>query len=679
MLAAMPRPLPCLLRLLPVLWLACIVPAQARSANAHIDKVTTAVVTLEDVQLRLEWPVGATQGRLQLRAARVWAPDLGYRFRDLDWQCPLLRDGNDGWRCDGELRAVGGKPMRLTVDLATARTDATLTQGRSRVALHRQAATPDDTVLDLTRVPLAWVQALTAQAWVDGRFQGGTLDGRLIVNAPARPPLRVSGNLALADTALETPDASIATAKLGGRLHIDWRKFPQSTLVGVDGELRGGEVLFGGTYLALPATPIVLQVAGIQRGAEGWLFPALNWRDGDTLMVAGSGALSPQLEIQQLQLDVHSADLSALPARYLSGQLGVAGLAGLQMTGGADLRIEMRAGQLAQADADLHAVVLNLPGKGLAFDGLDGDVRLSDAAPVESNLRWHSGKVAGIDFGAASLPLRSERGELRAREPVVIPILGGSLRLDPLTIRPPAGDAGLRVGFGLDMAGLDIGKLSTSLGGPAFRGTLGGTIPAARYANDRIDFDGGLTMRVFDGSVAVSSLSMERPFGVAPTLSADFALHDLDLLALTGVFDFGHISGRLEGRIDALRLVDWTPTAFDAELHTVARRGVLQRISQRAVQNISSVGDASFISSLQGRLIGLFDDFGYARIGISCHLSNEVCEMGGLRPVGTGFLIVDGSGIPRLSVVGYNRKVDWATLVERVAAIGSGNVKPVVK
>ena len=128
-----------------------------------------------------------------------------------------------------------------------------------------------------------------------------------------------------------------------------------------------------------------------------------------------------------------------------------------------------------------------------------------------------------------------------------------------------------------------------------------------------------------------------------------------------------------------LRLVDWTPVAFDAEMHSVRRPGVKQRISQRAVQNISSVGDASFVSSLQGRLIGLFDDFGYANLGISCRLANEVCEMGGLHSAGNSFTIVEGSGLPRLNVVGFNRRVDWPTLVERLEAVGKGDVKPVVE
>ena len=207
------------------------------------------------------------------------------------------------------------------------------------------------------------------------------------------------------------------------------------------------------------------------------------------------------------------------------------------------------------------------------------------------------------------------------------------------------------------------------------------------------------TMQLFGGTVEASSLAMERPFGVAPSLSADLRLDNIDLLSLTRVFDFGSITGRLAGQIDRLRLVDWTATAFDAELHTMSVRGVPRRISQRAVQNISSVGDTSFTSTLQSRLIGLFNDFGYSRIGISCKLENEVCEMGGLHDdalqaagqrlfgraahkpgsEGAGFTIVEGAGIPHLTVVGFNRQVDWPTLLERLSAASKGEVKPVVQ
>lgn len=680
MLAAMPR---AILHLLPPLLLAsllaCAPQADARGMHARIARVTTAVATLEGVDVRLDWPRDAAQGELRLSAARVDAPDLGYRFRSLQWRCPLQRDGRGGWRCDGVLRAATGRPMRLSLAIATASTDATLAQGKAQLALHRSAAVPDDTVLDLTRVPLAWAQALSAQAWADGQLKAGTLDGRLLVRAPDKPPLRVDGALTLTDGALETPDGSIASEHLGGRFRVDYRKFPDSVLLSVDSELRGGALLYGNTFVTLPQAPVQFRVDATQQGSAGWELPAIEWRDGEALAASGSAAFDRDANLDGLDIALQSRDLAPLAARYLSGWLGVAGLSGLEARGALDARVRLVDGRLSTIDAQLHDIALDAPVRGFAFDGLEGDLRFSDAAAVDSRLRWRSGSLSGLPFGAAVLPMRSENGELRTSAPVRVPMLGGSVRFDDLVLRPPAAGDGLRLRFGMELDALELGKLSRAFGGPAFRGTIGGRIPVARYADGRLDFDGGLSMHVFDGTVEVSSLSMERPFGVAPTLSADVALHDLDLLAITEVFDFGSISGRLEGRIDGLRLVDWTPAAFDAELHTVPRKGLRQRISQRAVNNISSVGDASFTGSLQARLIGLFDDFGYRRIGISCRLSNEVCTMGGLHSAGSGFTIVEGAGVPRLDVVGFNRRVDWPTLVERLAAAGKGDVKPVFK
>lgn len=171
---------------------------------------------------------------------------------------------------------------------------------------------------------------------------------------------------------------------------------------------------------------------------------------------------------------------------------------------------------------------------------------------------------------------------------------------------------------------------------------------------------------------------MERPFGTAPTLSADIAIDDLNLESLTGVFGFGEITGALDGHIKDLRLVDWHPETFDADLRSDPSWKGRQRISQRAVQDLSSVGGGEGLgSSLQAQALKLFDDFGYRRIGIRCQLAQEVCEMDGLRSAGAGFIIVEGAGIPRLSVVGFNHRVDWPTLVERLIAVTQGESKPV--
>lgn len=709
MLASMPKAI--LVLLLALAWPAATSARAAdapRVAQLRIAKATTAVATMRDVRVRLAWRAGETHGDLQVDVGVLDAPDLGYRYRDLRWQCPLSRAVNGGWRCEGAVRSGRAKPLRLAIALDGADVDAALRDGRAALTVTRRAATPDLTTVDLARVPLAWAQALLAQAWPDGQLKAGTLDGRLRVHAPERAPLRVEGRLALAGAALDTPDATIAAQDVGARLDIDYRSSNSGTpralsTVALDGELRGGELLFGSAYVALPDSPVGLHVDARREGEAGWTLPAFEWRDGDVLQATGSAAFTGDASLQSLDVSLHAADLAPWRERYLSGWLGLAGLGDLDLRGALDAELAIADGALQRADARLHDVAL-ADGQGrFRFAGLDGDVRFSGGAPVDSALRWRDGQLYGLDFAAATLPLRSEAGELRLREPVTVPAFGGNLRFEGLVLRPPAGGEGMRVGFGLDIDRLDLGAIAKALGLPAFEGQLSGTIPDARYAGETLEFGGGLDVQLFGGTVHVSQLSLERPFGVAPSLGADLAIDDLDLHALTGVFDFGSIDGKLDGRIDGLRLVDWTATAFDAELHTDAaaakRAGVGQRISQRAVQDISSVGDASFVASLQGRLIALFDDFGYRRIGISCRLANEVCAMDGLHAAGPpaaapppgalaaldtarsapGFTIVEGAGLPRLTVVGYNRLVDWPTLLERLTAAGKGDVAPVVQ
>lgn len=667
--------------LLAALWLAAASQAaQARTMTARIDRIDTAVATLRQVRVSLHWPAQAGHGELRIEAARVEAPALGYRFRDLAWRCPLSRGVEDHWRCDGELRSGPAAPVRLAVDLRPATTDAVLAQGEARMHLRRNAATPDDTMLDLSRVPLAWAQALARQGWEAGRLSAGTLDGDLAIRAPGGGPLRIDGDLRLTAAAFETADAGTAGEGLGARIRFDYRRLGDTDLVALDAELRGGELLFGNAYLALPDAPLPLRVDAIREGeAAGWRLPQFEWHDGATLQARGSAAFTPDAGLHELDVALRSDDASRLPARYLSGWLAPAGLAGLQLDGALSAQVRVSGDRLQALDARLRALDLRDGAGRFRFHGLDGDLRFAGEADVDSELRWRAGALREIGFGPARLPFRSVQGELRLREAVEVAMLGGRLRFNGLALRPPGGDDGLRLRFGLAVEALEVARLAESLDWPAFGGTLSGEIPRVRYADERLDFDGGLSVRVFGGSIDVSALSMERPFGVAPTLSADLAVRDLDLLAITRVFDFGSISGRLSGRIDGLRLVDWRLSSFDAALYTGRRPGVRQRISQRAVQNISSVGDASLVGSLQGQLIGLFDDFGYARIGITCRLANEVCRMGGLRSAGNAFTIVEGAGLPRLQVVGHNRDVDWPTLVERLAAVAGGDVAPVVE
>ena len=97
------------------------------------------------------------------------------------------------------------------------------------------------------------------------------------------------------------------------------------------------------------------------------------------------------------------------------------------------------------------------------------------------------------------------------------------------------------------------------------------------------------------------------------------------------------------------------------------------------MQNISALGGAGAAAAIQRSFLRFFEQFGYQRIGLTCKLANGVCEMGGIERAPQGYVIVKGGGIPAVSVIGYNRSVNWRELVERLQRITQQNVKPVVK
>jgi hypothetical protein len=53
--------------------------------------------------------------------------------------------------------------------------------------------------------------------------------------------------------------------------------------------------------------------------------------------------------------------------------------------------------------------------------------------------------------------------------------------------------------------------------------------------------------------------------------------------------------------------------------------------------------------------------------------------MGGVENTAQGYVLVKGAGVPALSVLGYNREVNWEVLLERMKRIAQDNVRAVVE
>ena len=654
-------------------------PASAEVLVARIAAIKTGAGSMTDVRVSLDWPRGAAQGRLTLQATSLDFPAITYQARQVSWQCPLLQAGGDGWKCDGVVQVQGSKPQRLAIEFSPSGTVARLTAGGSRIEYHSPPEKTDRHRVLLQRVPVAWLAAFLRGMWAEGKWTSGQMAGTVDVISPDKGPFRVRTDLQLSDVGLETPDGLLAAAGMRGRLQLDYSELAGTRNVDARFSANAGELLFDSLYTKFPATPVAIHVRARQAPKGVWNLPVLEWKDPGVLTATGNVTLDAQASVSDLSMALSFGDLSKARDRYLSGFLAPAGFSDLLLTGAASADLRMRGGHLTDLAATMRQVNAVDTKARFTLAGIDGDLRWTQGVPaVNSRVAWRDGALFGIGLGAADFRFSSAKGELVLGPAVAIEALKGRLVLDHLRWQAPQGEAGARFQFGLGMQALDLASLSQRIGWPAFTGSLSGKIPSARFQDDVLTLDGGLQMNLFSGNIELSKLSMERPFGVAPTLSADVSIQDIDLEPMTRVFGFGSITGRMDGHINDLRLVDWSPVAFEARLETDKDWKGKRRISQRAVNDISSVGGTGLAGSLQTRFLKVFDDFGYARIGLGCTLKDNVCKMEGIGSAGDGYIIVAGAGLPRIQVVGFRRRVDWPTLVSRLQAATNGQA-PVIQ
>jgi len=312
-----------------------------------------------------------------------------------------------------------------------------------------------------------------------------------------------------------------------------------------------------------------------------------------------------------------------------------------------------------------------------AIEGLTANLPyMGSGQSSRGKLAWDSLQLYRLPFGAGSssihfyqldgLGAAGQTGSMLALQISPVKFLDGLLKAGQVSIAGLGSDQ-LELSLGGEIEPVSLAKLSVALGWPEMAGSVSGVLPAARYRNGRITLDGTLGINVFDGQIKLEHLQIENLFSLVPRFSADLTVDQLDLGMLTNTFEFGAITGRTSGYINQLQMESWQPVAFDSWFQTPAKDPGPHKISQRALNSLSSVGGIG--GALQSTLLRFFDDFSYRRLGIGCKLSNGVCQMRGIADYGDGYFIVQGGGFwPQIDLVGYNREVDWPVLLQRISA-----------
>ncbi|MEJ8566623.1 hypothetical protein [Elongatibacter sediminis] len=526
----------------------------------------------------------------------------------------------------------------------------------------------------------AWPLPLAALEWV----MAGRTSGRLSLRLPADGPGTAEFRTAVDGLDFDSPDGLYAGAALafGVEGSAEWSGSPRLV---ADVSIGAGELLLDRFYTAFEEVPLSLH-ADIEVGDDRIHLREGRVDDGRALKVEARAQFDPAEPLDSLEYRVDRLELNFPGAyeRYLEPLLGPLSLDGLTLTGAVRWQGEGPAITAAGAAgsgfpegrleiSDLS--IVDRERERFAVTGLEAELH-AGSSPIDSRVSWRGLLLQRINLGSGAAVIATAPGRFALAEPLRLDVLGGRLSLDRIDVRLPSDTAAAgsepEVTVQASLDDMEMGALTEALDWPRFEGRISGDIPGVSLEGGVLSVDGRIDVEVFDGSLHLSGLRVERPFGVLPSLAADLEVDNLDLERLTHTFSFGRISGRLDGYMRDLRMLDWKPVAFDAWFGTPVDQQESRAISRQAVNRLTTIGGGGPTAALTGPLMRLFSNFSYRRLGMGCVLSNNVCVLRGLDDDPNSVLIMEGSGVPKIMIRAYNRRMDFPQLVANLAAASEG-------
>jgi len=472
---------------------------------------------------------------------------------------------------------------------------------------------------------------------------------------------------------LQTADGKTATETLSSdtqlhAVHADglwrWRLSEQ---------LTGGALYQEPVYLEAGKEAIRLSGEGIwnpkgQRvDIESFAFD----HAGTALMTGRAAlALGAQVQLTEAAVSVQSDDLKQFSSVYMQPFAAQTALEGLSLQGRAKADAALTEQGLTRLTASFSGLAVQDENGRLSAEGGKGAIHwTSDSAvSIPSTLSWQALSLYALPLGPAELSFVSRANQIELLKKTKVPFLGGNMAIKRFNYQGHP-EAEPDVYFEGSLNNVSLERLSSALNWTPLSGTLSGNIPGIEYRDKTLKLGGEWVIKVFDGVIRIANLTSSGLFGDLPRLSAEIELDHLDLDQLTRKFQFGGITGRLSGFVKNLQLENWRPVGFYAWFGTPDDDDSRHRISQKAVQNIANIGGGGAADLLSRSFLQFFETFGYDKIGLGCYLHDGVCQLMGIEATATGYRIIKGGGLPRIDVIGYNPRVDWSVLMERLERI----------
>jgi hypothetical protein len=423
------------------------------------------------------------------------------------------------------------------------------------------------------------------------------------------------------------------------------------------------------------------RLAGVQVEAQGTLSNEALQVELARLDVADVGAVTASLRWDRLRGEAtdwgfvtEPLDLATAMRDWVQPWLSGLGLPAWRTSGHARFSAEWKAGALRRFYAGLEQATLADATGYLELSGVNAQIPWEENAATGAEISAAAGRFGDLPLGGVVFPLSMADNAATIRD-LVIPMLDGRFEITELRIA--RGSAGWQSEFEGGIEGVSMPKLSRALRLPVMAGSLTARVPRVAYADGVLRLDGALGIEVFDGGIIVHQLRLIDPFGAGRRFVADVTARNLDLGMLTRTYAFGSIEGRFDADLHDLELHGWKPVRFDARI--ASSPGDYERVlSFGALQDIAALGEGQEGAAIRRAPTRAFG-FGYSRIGVGCVLRDGVCLLDGVAREGDGILLMQGSGMPSVSIIGYNRRIDWESLVARIREVIAGRPGVVIE
>jgi|GEM_PF-2549491 len=333
--------------------------------------------------------------------------------------------------------------------------------------------------------------------------------------------------------------------------------------------------------------------------------------------------------------------------------------------------VELREGFFSEAEKEIYAedVTIDLPvwieinPKGKRAD-LNLDVPPGRFSAAELRIPFFPAQPLAFTIEAAP-------NRIRIPNPAVIRIPGGRMEFDNVVSADILRE-GLKAETSIKIVSEDLSSFLSAIWPREQNAKLEGLLDPVVLENNQIRTSGILKGEIFGGDVSITDLEAGRIFSSSPMLKLSLDFSGIDLGTLTGGTAFGKIDGTMKGYIRNLEMAGSQPQHFDMLLETTEQGSQRQKISIKAVENISRIGAGeSPFSGFAGVLTSFFETLGYEKIGVRASLNNDYFTINGTIQEDGNEYIMKRGGISGVNIVNRNpdNRIRFRDMVNRIKRV----------